>query len=100
MSETQAFGHQRITPAAAEGMDAAEYDAWVAAFRIAWIGASNPRGVQHSIDEHTATMGADHITVRLMKGHLDYLQGNGLGPDTGDLAAVLAFGKRTGQVSV
>lgn len=73
-----------------------ERAAWRAAYHIAWVGASNPRGVARSIEQHTAAVGADHITVRLMRGHLDFLNGIGLGPELDDLDELSAYVKRKG----
>lgn len=73
-NETAAF-------AAAEFID---YDAaWRDAYGIAWVGASNPRGVQHTIDKHIAAgVDADHPAIQAMQGHLDYLEGRSLGPSS------------------
>jgi len=79
---------QDTTPAA----DAA----YRAAYHIAWVGASNQKGVERSIAEHTATVGADHVAVRAMVGHLEFLRGNGLGPEMEELSEVRENGVRLG----
>lgn len=66
---------------------------WRDAYLIAWIGASNPRAVQRTLDTHTATYGPEHVAVRAIRGHLDYLEGNGLGPEMDALREVKERGE-------
>lgn len=61
---------------------------WRDAYNIAWIGASNPRGVERTLAQHTETYGPDHVAVRAIRGHLEFLKGNGLGPESDDLTTV------------
>jgi hypothetical protein len=77
----------------------ADLDAgWEAAWHIAVNGASNPKGVEHSLrnfvrDKHIPI---DHTIVRAIEGHLDYLHGNGLGPELEDLREVQYHARRIG----
>jgi hypothetical protein len=61
---------------------------WRDAYHIAWVGASNPKGVARTLQAHQATFGADHIAVRAIRGHLDFLQGTSCGPEFDELDAV------------
>jgi hypothetical protein len=70
--------------------------AWRDAYYIAWIGASNPSGVAASIDKHTKAVGAEHVAVRAMAGHLAYLRGESLGPEAEELEAVRSNAERLG----
>ncbi len=72
--------------------------AWTDAYRIAWVGASNPRGVSRTLDEHSARFGVDHPAVRAIRGHLDFLRGHGLGPDLDKLRDVERNAKRLGLI--
>lgn len=74
----------------------AEDRAWQAAYAIAWIGASNPDPVKRSISEYTQALGAQHHAVQAMQGHLDYLNGEGLGPPWELLDEVTANAQRLG----
>jgi hypothetical protein len=70
---------------------------WRDAYNIAWIGASNPRGVRHSITQiFEAGFDDDHAAVRAIKGHLDFLEGRSLGPEFSDLDLVIANARRLG----
>jgi hypothetical protein len=86
---------RQIIPAPTE----ADLDAgWEAAWHIAVNGASNPKGVEHSLrnfvrDKHIPI---DHAIVRAIEGHLDYLHGNGLGPELEDLREVQYHARRLG----
>jgi hypothetical protein len=64
-------------------------DPWEDAYGIAWIGASNPKGVQNTVD-HWKQQGLneDEMPLRAMQKHLDYLNGDGLGPEWDDLTAI------------
>ena len=70
---------------------------WRDAYYIAYIGASNPRGVRHSLTQIVeAGFDDNHAAVRAIKGHLDFLEGRSLGPEIADLDAVLANARRLG----
>ena len=70
--------------------------AWSDAYYIAWVGASNPKGVQRTLTEHTASLGETHPAVRAIAGHLAFLAGTSLGPDSDVLEQVLANARRLG----
>ena len=70
-----------------------EYAAWRDGYLIAWVGASNPRGVSFRLATHESELGPDHVAVRAIRGHLAFLQGEALGPDMDDLTAVRDFGR-------
>ena len=72
---------------------------WRDAYYIAWIGASNPRGVAHTLDQYREEYGADHAAVRAIAGHLAFLNGDGIGPEFEDLDAVLSNARRLGLAS-
>lgn len=76
--------------------DITEDQLWKAAYNIAWIGGSNPKGIQYSQDQFVAQFGADHPAVRAIQGHLDFLNHKSIGPEFDDLEAVLVNGKRLG----
>lgn len=63
-------------------------DVWKDAYLIAWIGACNKLAVSLILKRHEATYGADHQAVRAIRGHLEYLEGDSLGPEMEDLRAV------------
>jgi hypothetical protein len=63
-------------------------DVWKDAYLIAWIGACNQLAVKLILQRHAATYGADHQAVRAIRGHLEFLEGNSLGPEMEDLRAV------------
>lgn len=73
-----------------------EDKAWHAAYLIAWVGASNPRGVALALDEHSTAVGSDHPAVVAIRGHLDYLNGQSLGPAFDILDAVRENAGRLG----
>jgi hypothetical protein len=70
--------------------------AWRDAYHIAWIGASNPKGVERSLTQHIATVGAGHVACKAMAGHLAYLRGHGLGPELEELGEVFDNAVRLG----
>lgn len=76
--------------------DAVVDQLWRDAYGIAWIGASNPVAVQHTLDKWTETFGADNLAVRAMAGHLAFLRGESLGPEFMELDAVLENARRLG----
>jgi hypothetical protein len=76
----------------------AEDQAWRDAYYIADVGASNPKGVARTMEAHINTVGADHPAVRAIAGHLEFLQGHGIGPEFDDLAAVKANARRLGII--
>ncbi len=76
-----------------------EDQAWRDAHAIAWIGASNPRAVQNAVDRWTNVLGTDHLAVRAMVDHLDFLNGHGLGPDPEVLDAVVDNARRLGLIT-
>lgn len=53
---------------------------WRDAYRIAYIGASNPKGVRHTMVEHLKTFGSGHPAVRAIQGHLAFLEVMALAP--------------------
>jgi hypothetical protein len=61
---------------------------WRDAYLIAWIGACNPNSVAKALAAHERDHGADHPAVRAIRGHLEFLRGNSLGPSDEDLEAV------------
>ena len=71
-------------------IEAVHQDPWEDAYGIAYIGASNPKGVENTLN-HWKSQGLDesHPAVRAIQGHLDYLNGKGLGPEFDDLEEVL-----------
>ncbi len=70
--------------------------AWRDAYLIAWIGASNPKAVQRALDTHSTNLGESYPAVRAIRGHLAFLQGTSLGPDSGELDEVRLNGQRLG----
>jgi hypothetical protein len=54
---------------------------WQDAYAIAWIGASNPKGVIHTISTYAGLFGYDHPAIEAMCDHLAFLLGHGLGPE-------------------
>ena len=93
------FGHE-ITREEAGIPEPTQADldkAWDAAYHISYIGASNPKGVRHTLDDLTAKgIGDDHPAMRAIEGHLAYLHGDGTGPEFDDLAAVKDNARRLG----
>ena len=63
------------------------------AYLIAWIGACNAKAVQRSLSEHETVLGEAHDAVAAIRGHLDYLRGKGLGPETDVLVRVRDIGQ-------
>jgi hypothetical protein len=87
------------TIATTSATDVAHDDAqlWHDAYGIAWIGACNPLGVQHTLDQHYAQgFNEEHPAIRAIEGHLDFLKGRSLGPELADLGAVLDHAKTSG----
>lgn len=74
--------------------------AWSDAYYIADVGASNPKGVQYTLDKMITErhIPLDHPALRAIGGHLDYLQGRGLGPELDDLREVQANARRLGLI--
>jgi hypothetical protein len=70
--------------------------AWQAAYAIAWVGASNPRGVTRSLTEYREALGPEHVAARAIAGHLAFLQGESIGPEFDELDAVLSNARRLG----
>jgi hypothetical protein len=79
-----------------ETTDRDEDGAWSDAYHISYIGASNPTGVRRTWSLRAARLGDDHHAVRAIKGHLDFLEGRGIGPEFDDLDAVKANARRLG----
>lgn len=81
-----------------------EDEAWREAYRIAYIGASNPVACASSLARSSADMlhalGTDgikqHHALRAIAGHLAFLYGYGFGPDIELLDEVEANAKRLG----
>lgn len=75
---------------------------WADAYRIAWVGASNPAAVASTLARRTQEVihvigtrpACQHPALRAIAGHLAYLFGQGLGPDQKYLDAVEANAKR------
>ena len=76
----------------------AEDQAWRDAYYIADVGASNPRGVERTLTETSGRVGSDHPAVRAIRGHLEFLRGESLGPSFGDLDAVRVNARRLGII--
>lgn len=74
--------------------------AWSDAYYIADVGASNPKGVQYTLDKMITErhIPLDHPALRAIEGHLAYLHGNGLGPELDDLREVQANARRLGLI--
>lgn len=70
---------------------------WRVAYYTAYVGALNPDGVRNAI-KTWCDEGFDfsHPAIRAMAGHLDHLNGNGLGPEMEDLNLVVAYAERLG----
>lgn len=77
---------------------------WRDAWRIAWVGASNPAAVASTLSKHTAALtreigtrpACQHPALRAIAGHLAFLYGYGLGPDQEYLDQVEANARRLG----
>jgi hypothetical protein len=77
---------------------------WSDAWRIAWVGASNPAGVARALGKHAGALAhkigtreaENHLALRAIAGHLAFLFGHGLGPSDEELNAVQANGERLG----
>jgi hypothetical protein len=54
---------------------------WQEAYNIAWIGASNPKGIIRTINTRAEVFGYDHPAIEAMCDHLAFLLGHGLGPE-------------------
>jgi hypothetical protein len=54
---------------------------WQDAYNIAWIGASNPKGVIRTISTYAGLFGYDHPAIEAMCDHLAFMLGHGLGPE-------------------
>ena len=86
---------REVVPAPTEAdLDAA----WADAYGIAVTGASNPKGVAYTLDNliRNHHVPVNHPAIRAIEGHLDYLNGNGLGPEMDDFREVEANARRLG----
>ena len=58
-------------------------------YAAAWeIGSCNPRGMLHSLPAFVEEFGAGHAAVKIFVGHLAFLLGVGLGPESEDAKCV------------
>lgn len=73
-----------------------EQELWEDAWHIAWIGASNPRAVGHTLDKWVNLYGHDNDAVKAIQGHYDFMHGRGLGPDSDILDKLVSWGKTHG----
>jgi hypothetical protein len=54
---------------------------WQEAYNIAWLGASNPKGIIRTINTRAEVFGYDHPAIEAMCDHLAFLLGHGIGPE-------------------
>jgi hypothetical protein len=77
---------------------------WTDAHRIAWVGASNPAAVASTLARRTQEVihvigtrpACQHPALRAIAGHLAFLYGYGLGPDSEYLDLVESNARRLG----
>jgi hypothetical protein len=90
-------GREITAEQAREALPAEDADAvWEHAYHIAWIGASNPKGVERTWLIDATRHGQDHPGVRAILAHLDFLHGQGIGPEFADFDAVRDNARRLG----
>lgn len=89
---------QELTDAAREQriLADAERVAWRDAYYIAWVGASNPKGVARSLSQWLPILGSNHPAVEAITGHLAFLNGESMGPSSEVLDKVLACAVKLG----